>query len=185
MTIAELYDSLTPIGYFALVVGILFLVGLFLGWCLWWWGSRRWPQVEPQFQSAKQEVEELRSANQALEANLIEKEKNAKEGLLGSSSTSSSTDQSSAVRPAEVNWNELPNIDASLAAELEASGFHNVDQLESLSPDERHELESKLASKGHSWDWGWLGTWKTTLASAGGIAAATGAVGASYWVVTV
>ncbi len=64
----------------------------------------------------------------------------------------------------QVDWSDLEGVDADLAKELKNLGIQNVQQLESLSFEDRQKLESNMRSKGLMWDWNRLGTWKTSLA---------------------
>ena len=73
----------------------------------------------------------------------------------------------------------MEGIDPKLAAEMKYLGIRNLEQLESLSLDERRQLEARIASKGLKWDWGWLSNWKTAIGLTGlsGVAAVKSASG--------
>ena len=71
----------------------------------------------------------------------------------------------------EVDWASIDGVDPKLAAELQAMGIKNVEQLDSLPKADRERLEAQLKSKGLSWDWDWLTDWKTGIAGLGGTAA--------------
>ena len=81
----------------------------------------------------------------------------------------------------KVDWTKVDGMDPALAAEMQTLGIESVDQLENLSDHDRQALESRLSAKGLSWDWGWLGNWKTAAVASAGFGAAkiTGFAGAS------
>ena len=78
----------------------------------------------------------------------------------------------------KTDWSTVDGVSPELAAEFDDMGIKSVEQLESLSPADREKLESRLKSKGLSWNWDWLSSWKTGLAGVAGLgAAAAGAIG--------
>ena len=68
----------------------------------------------------------------------------------------------------KLNWNELDGMQPKLAETLEEMGLQNINQLEAMSYDQRKVLETKLESKGLSWNWNWVRGWKAGLAESHG-----------------
>jgi len=80
----------------------------------------------------------------------------------------------------KVDWTTVKDVDPKVAAELNSLGIKNVEQLEALSSGDRVKLETRLRSKGLSWNWGWLSGWKTGLAGSGSPSISYSTTGASY-----
>lgn len=73
----------------------------------------------------------------------------------------------------DTNWSELSELDSELEAELKLLGIKNVDQLASLSFDDRRKLERHFSIKNVNWDWKWLETWRSSQESDGETSGAT------------
>ena len=72
-----------------------------------------------------------------------------------------------------VNWSQVIEGDPKIADEFNRLGIKNIQQLESLSSEDRRALQKQLADKGVNFNWDWLANWKTAAgAGAAGIAAA-------------
>ena len=180
-TLVQLYDSMTPAGYYTLMAVLAFLAGLIIGWLLWWSKSRRYNELHNAQKSVETDVNRLLSETDQLKREVKQRETlgsgahaaadwgTAEERELAGRSLSFA----SATGPS-IDWGKMDGVDPKLAGELKSLGIHNVDQLESLSLDDRKVLEAKMKAAGASWDWGWLGGWKTAAAglAASGAAAA-------------
>lgn len=74
----------------------------------------------------------------------------------------------------EIDWTNVDGVDVKLAAEFNALGIKNFNQLNSLTNEQRDNLNSHLKSKGLSWNWSsapnWEKTAQSTAASLGGVA---------------
>ncbi len=64
---------------------------------------------------------------------------------------------------AKAGWALLPGIDPAVAAELNASGFRSVEELENLPYEQRRAWESQLRNKNIRWDWSWILKWKNAF----------------------
>ena len=90
------------------------------------------------------------------------------EGTVSASTTSSSSATlralnltiPQAIGP-DTDWSELSELDPKLKSELDALGVRNVDQLASLSFDDRRKLERHFSIKNVNWDWQWLEKWRS------------------------
>ena len=58
------------------------------------------------------------------------------------------------------DWNTMEGVDWRTAAELKAKGIKSVDQLQSLSPEDRTQLQNEFNAKGIHWDWEQVSKWK-------------------------
>ena len=70
-----------------------------------------------------------------------------------------------------VNWSQVIKGDPKIAEEFSRLGIKNIQQLESLSAEDRRALQNEMSSKGVQFNWDWLANWKTA-AGVAGIAAA-------------
>ena len=61
----------------------------------------------------------------------------------------------------DTDWSELSELDPNLQAELNSLGIRNVEQLASLSFDDRRKLERHFSIKNVNWDWKWLEKWRS------------------------
>ncbi len=177
MAIQQLYDSLSPLGFYALIVGVAFLLGLFLGWCLWWWKSRQLQQTQELSKAANAEVDQLRKANGELTARVEQAEQGSRAAAAGVATVAGDRhdagvqsgengvwiplDESAALEPLhfvdnhfpDTDWSRVDGVDEKLSGQLAVLGVRNEQQVRSLSPAERRVFDAKLASKGLSWPW--------------------------------
>ncbi|QDT08947.1 hypothetical protein [Planctomycetes bacterium K23_9] len=181
MTLQRLYDSLTPLGFYSLIVGVAFLLGAFLGWCLWWRKSRQLRQTQELCKAADAEVDGLRSANheltarvqqaarqseQALKAKSVNQhERVSQVGLQDNTQTKNMAwvplDASAALEPLTFvdndepnsDWSSVDGVDERLSAELKLMGVRNEQQLQELTPQQRRLFDAKLARKQLRWTW--------------------------------
>lgn len=59
-----------------------------------------------------------------------------------------------------IDWSQFKDIDPKFGAEFESMGIHNLDQLESLSLDDRRKVERHFSARGINWDWSRIAKWK-------------------------
>ena len=135
-----IYESMTPFWFYLAVVILFFLLGLLLGWLVWWAKSQRYDEVATELKTVDNEVSQLVAANEraekALRSNAATEpqNENGKWQPVG-------TDAELASRPlalasttqTPVDWNSIDGVDPKLASEFDALGIKSVDQLESLS----------------------------------------------------
>ena len=68
MSLQRLFETLGPLSYFALACILFLLLGLLIGWLLWWARSKRYTKSASDLEIVKQEVNQLSSQNQQLSA---------------------------------------------------------------------------------------------------------------------
>ncbi len=176
MALQQLYDSLSPLGFYCSIVGVAFLLGLLMGWCLWWWKARQLQQTQELSNAASTEVDQLREANKELAGRVEQAEQMSRSAAASDQHQSDQRhgktqsginaawvplDESVALEPlsfadndlAQTNWSRMDGVDDKLSAELGILGVRNEQQVRSLSPDQRRIFDAKLASKGLRWPW--------------------------------
>ena len=144
----NLFEYLRPGPFSALFIYLGLAIGVILASLLWLRHLLRFNRIQsqklklhPEFDQALAEEKSLRDQIELLDA-------------------TPATGLSASGGGRDFNWDSVDGITPGVATEFKKLGIRDVEHLESLSPEERESLESKLAFEGQHWDWGWLANWK-------------------------
>ena len=182
MSLQKIYELLGPFMFFVPLIVIFFPIGVWWAACLWRTRSRRYANAMADLDSYADEIKILESENQALEKDLLRRERVGRSNgharspdlkkaqhLYGGESQAESDLHTALAAGAEVEWESIEGIRPEIATELNHLGIKNFEQLESLSQEERDVVEAKLSFEGQPWDWGKLNAWKTAAAAKPGL----------------
>lgn len=152
MSLTEVYQSLGAPLYYVVVGLCSLLLGLFSGWLLWYASARRYDKAIDDLDLAKREVDYAKTEN----ARLRDQVENAE------------TPPSSNDVVARMEFGKLDGMNPKLAAAFCELEIKNLEQLETLTSEERVDLEQQFATRGILWNWGTLSHWRAALTAAAG-----------------
>ena len=154
------FDRMTPMGFFVTVSTLGLILGLILAFLLWYRRVVRYYAARELTGLLESKIESQYEAAKTIAERLLATESVHPDADVYSLKRAS--DSPNAAKPSA--WAQVPQIDSTLAKELERHGIHGLADLQGLSAEDREVLEAKISFEGHQWDWSWTQTSATALA---------------------